>query len=87
MRQRGDLWGASGIDCKGSERELSNGFSVKDSPQEASVFVLLNGFEPSGSHQVSCLNFNKLRGFQLSESFRFSFCFLSTTGYLLHLLI
>lgn len=62
MRQRCDLWGAGGIDHNKTERELSNGFSVKDSPQEASVFVLLNGFEPSGSHhQVSCQNFNTQR--------------------------
>lgn len=82
VQQRGDLWVVSGIDRKGSEREVSNGFSVKDSPQEASVFVLLNGFGPSGSHQVSCQNFNKLRGLQLGESFRFPCSLFSVLGWI-----
>lgn len=71
MRLRRDLCGTSGADCKGSERELSNGFSVKDSPQEAFLLILLNGSGPSGSHQVSCRNFNRLRGLQLSETLCF----------------
>lgn len=38
VRPRGDLWGRSGMDGKVSEWDLSNGFSVKDKPQDAFVF-------------------------------------------------
>lgn len=74
VQQRGDLRGASGTDRKGSERELSNGFYVEDSPQQATMFVLLDVFGPSGSYEVSRQNFYKLRGLQLSRRLLLSVC-------------
>ncbi len=50
--------------CKPGERELFNGFSVKDKQLEVFLFILLNGFGASGTRQVSCQNFNKLSGLQ-----------------------
>lgn len=63
-RQRHDLLGTSRMHCKPRERELFNGFSVKDKQLGVFLFILLNGFGASGTRQVSCQNFNKLSGLQ-----------------------
>lgn len=64
--------------CKPGERELFNGFSVKDKQLEVFLFILLNGFGASGTRQVSCQNFNKLSGLQrFTRIYYFHFhCFL-----------
>lgn len=75
-RQRHDLLGTSRMHCKPGERELYNGLSVKDKQLKLFLFILLNGFGPFGIHQVSCQNFNKLRGLQhLTWIFYFHFFF------------
>ena len=73
-RQRHDLLSTSRMHCKPRERELFNGFSVKDKQLGVFLFILLNEFGTSGTHQVSCQNFNKpsaLQGFTLIFCFRF----------------
>lgn len=78
-RQWRDLLGTRRMHSKPMERELFNGFSVKDKQHELFLFILLNGFGASGTHQVSCHDFNKLGGLQhFTQMFYFNFLWFPT---------